>query len=400
VPYGWGAVALVSLWLVIWLLTGSLNPFRVVIGEDGRPSTSKLKPFLWTVVIVFAYAVLYAARVKKGYIEAIAEIPPNVLIAIGFDAATLVAAKSITQSQVSSGQIEKPPPAPADPATKTASTTTTTVANSGPGAVFQDDKGFPELTKIQTVTWTVFAIVIYLVAVNVTLHQIGAVPDYTPNGPAFPSNLGLPDIAPALMVLIGLGNAAYLGKKLVTTDTPVLTAISTERRGNELEITVTGVGLGATQNGSRITINNKEIDTVPLEWSNERVKFRLPDTNPDGGDFISGQIIRVGLFVRGQNTNQLTVTIEPSLTQISPTAGAPGAPVSLKGTALGPTPGELTIDNSKLDASSISSWSNEEIKFAIPPQHPNGTAWKAGQKISIGVTVQKKQSNKVEFTVN
>jgi hypothetical protein len=130
------------------------------------------------------------------------------------------------------------------------------------------------------------------------------------------------------------------------------------------------------------------------------VKFRLPDTNPDGGDFISGQIIRVGLFVRGQNTNQLTVTIEPSLTQISPTAGAPGAPVSLKGTALGPTPGELTIDNSKLDASSISSWSNEEIKFAIPPQHPNGTAWKAGQKISIGVTVQKKQSNKVEFTVN
>src|ERR1044072_6607648 len=138
-PYGWGAVALVSLWLVIWLLTGSLNPFRLVIGEDGRPSTSKLKPFLWTAVIVFAYAVLYAARLKKGYIEAIAEIPPNVLIAIGFDAATLVAAKSITQSQVPRGQIEKPPPAPADPGTKTASTTTATVANSGPGAVFQDD---------------------------------------------------------------------------------------------------------------------------------------------------------------------------------------------------------------------------------------------------------------------
>ena len=395
--YQWGAVALASLWLVIWLLTGRLNPFRVVIGEDGRPSTSKLKPFLWTVVIVFTYAVLYAARVKKGYIEAIAEIPANLLIAIGFDAATLVAAKSITQSQVSSGQIEKPPPA--DPAKKTASTTTDTVANDGPGAVFQDDKGFPELTKIQTVTWTVFAIVIYLVAVNVTLHQIGAVPDYTPGGPPFPSNLGLPDIAPALMVLIGLGNAAYLGKKLVTTDTPVLTAMSVERKGTELEITITGVGFGATQNGSRITLNDKEIDRVPLEWTNERVKFRLPETNPERGDWISGQAIRVGLFVRGQTTNQLTLTIEPFLNEISPNAGAKGSSVSLTGTTLGATPGKVTIDDSEVEATLISSWSNKEIKFSIPPKHPSGAEWKAAQRISVGVIVQNKQSNKLGFTV-
>jgi hypothetical protein len=33
---------------------------------------------------------------------------------------------------------------------------------------------------------------------------------------------GLPDIDPALVVLMGLGQAAYLGKKLISTTTPIL----------------------------------------------------------------------------------------------------------------------------------------------------------------------------------
>ena len=65
-PYGWGAVALLFFWMVIWLLTGKLNPFLLVIGEDGRPSTSKLKPFLWTIVMIFAYAVFLEPRLAES----------------------------------------------------------------------------------------------------------------------------------------------------------------------------------------------------------------------------------------------------------------------------------------------------------------------------------------------
>jgi hypothetical protein len=397
-PYGWGLVALVSLWLVVWLLVDTLNPFKLVIGEDGRPSTSKLKPFLWTAVVVFSYAVLYAARVKKGYVEAISEVPPSLLMAIGFDAATLVAARSITESQIQRGQIEKPPSA--EPPKKTASETTVTQPNNGPGAVFQDDKGFPELAKIQTVTWTVFAIVIYLVAVNETLVKITNHPYFDPSRPTLPSYLGLPDIAPALMVLIGLGNAAYLGKKLVTTDTPVLTAISFPRKSPGAEVTLTGVALGATQNGSRIIINDKEIDDVPLEWSNERVKFTFPDKNPEGVDWVSGQAVRIRLFVRGQTTNQFTFTIEPFLSQVSPTSGSQTSLAKLTGTALGATKAELNVDNSKLDPSLITSWNNQEIEFKVPDKHPNGKDWVKPQDVSLSVTVQSKQSNKVKFTVN
>src|SRR5688572_18407913 len=83
IPYGWGAVAVVFFWAVTWLLTGRLNPFALVIGEDGRPSTSKLKPFLWTIVMIFAYAVLYSAKLKQGSPDPISNIPPNLLLAIG-----------------------------------------------------------------------------------------------------------------------------------------------------------------------------------------------------------------------------------------------------------------------------------------------------------------------------
>ena len=389
-PYGWGAVAVLFFWAATWLLTGKLNPFLLVIGEDGRPSTSKLKPFLWTVVMIFAYAVLYSAKFKKGSIDPISNIPPNLLIAIGLDVATLVAAKGITESQIASGQVEKPPPV--TPATNT---TVSTTANAGPGAVFQDDNGFPELTKIQTVTWTGFAIIIYLVTVDAALKVVTAA---QPNSQAV-TDLSLPDIAPAMMVLIGLGNAAYLGKKLVTTDTPVLTAVLVDRKPTFTEVTLSGVAFGSTQNGSRITINEKEIIDPPLEWSNERVKFKLPEKNPDGGDWVGGQILRLALFVKGRTTNQLPLTIDPFIDQLAPSAGAAKTPVTVTGTAFGPTRDKLTIDNIPVEASAISSWTSKEIKFDIPPTHPNGNPWTANQKISIGVTVQKQQSNKREFTV-
>ena len=138
----------------------------------------------------FAYAAIYSLKVEAHHFDAINEIPKNVLIAMGMSVISAAAAKSITVSYFSTGCITK---------------SVVPSGSSSFGAIFQDDAGFPDFSKVQMIAWTFIAIVTYLIAVGSKIHQR----DYS----------SLPDIDSALMVLMGLGHGAYLGKKLVSQDT-------------------------------------------------------------------------------------------------------------------------------------------------------------------------------------
>jgi hypothetical protein len=184
------------LWVLYRIFAGSWNPLKVVVGEDGRPSTSKLQMWMWTVVVLFTYGAIYAARAVTGKFDAINDIPANVLIAMGLSVITATAAKGITVSFIQSGELAK---------------TQATTSTSGPSQVLREDDGSLDLSKIQMLAWTVVAIAVYLI--NVVAKIKGGV--YEP----------FPDIDAALMVLMGLGQGAYLGKKLVSTDTPRVPAV-------------------------------------------------------------------------------------------------------------------------------------------------------------------------------
>jgi hypothetical protein len=189
VPYGVGVGTVFFLWLLYRVASGG-SISSLYEGSDGRPSTSKFQFFAWTAVVVFAYAAIYSLKISAHHFDAVNEIPKNVLIAVGMSVISAAAAKSITVSYISTGRITK------------------SVAGKGSasfGAIFQDDSGFPDLSKVQMIAWTFIAIATYLIAVGSKIHQR----DYS----------SLPDIDSALMVLMGLGQGAYLGKKLVTQDT-------------------------------------------------------------------------------------------------------------------------------------------------------------------------------------
>lgn len=190
-PYLMGVGSLVALWMV-YGIASNWNPWLLVQGEDGRPSTSKFQFWLWTGVVIFSYTTIYSMKVAARDFDAIAEIPKNVLIAIGMSVLSATAAKGITVGYVSTGRITKAAP---------------TNGTGGIGAILQDDTGFPDLSKVQMIAWTLIAIATYLIAVASRVH--------TKN---FRS---LPDIDSALVVLMGLGQGAYLGKKLVSQDQPV-----------------------------------------------------------------------------------------------------------------------------------------------------------------------------------
>jgi hypothetical protein len=199
-PYLYGAVALLVLWLVSGLLTRTWNPVHLALGEDGRISTSKFQWLLWTAVIFFSYTVLYAARASAGGFDPIAEIPENVLVVMAISTATMAGAKGVTSVKVGKGR--RKPPAVA----KTANLT----------QVINDDSGFPDLSKIQMMAWTLLVATIYLVQV------VHAVPDGADIGE-------LPDIDRTLMVLMGFGSGGYLATKVFAEPAAQPIAVDAQR---------------------------------------------------------------------------------------------------------------------------------------------------------------------------
>jgi hypothetical protein len=189
VPYVVGVLSLVLLWLLYKVASGG-NIASLYEGNDGRPSTSKFQFFAWTAVVIFSYTAIYSMKVGTGDFKAINELPTNVLIAMGMSVISAAAAKGITVSYISTGRIAK---------------TSVPSGSSTFGAILQDDQGFPDLSKVQMIAWTFIAIATYLIAVGSKIHK--------------GDHSGLPDIDSALMVLMGLGQGAYLGKKLVSQDT-------------------------------------------------------------------------------------------------------------------------------------------------------------------------------------
>jgi hypothetical protein len=194
-----GFAGLGAFWIILLIATKK-HPWALVIGEDGRPSTSKFQMLVWTAAVVFAFLAIYQIRFSNGYCLELPGLPNNLLIAMGISAVTAVSAKSIaissqaksTAAASAAAAAGLPAAAPAPP------------SQSG---LFADDTGAPDLGKVQVILWTVIAVGVFLSEVFAIIHC----PD---NPPGSIAKLSLPDIGPTLMILMGIGHGAYLGKKI------------------------------------------------------------------------------------------------------------------------------------------------------------------------------------------
>jgi hypothetical protein len=290
-PFLIGLLALLVLLVAFRVIGGTWHVGKLWEGSDGRPSASKLQWFLWTLTVLYAYVVIFAARVLQGSYEPIAEIPTNVLLAMGFSATTMATAKGITTSYILNGKLQKPatnPDGSPDAANKS--------------NMFLDESGFPELSKIQMLVWTAVAVVIYLFSVyDAVRHQ---------------RTTALPDIDGALMVLMGLGQGAYLGKKLTTTDQARLTGLSTGGAASGAEVTITGESFGESQDGSLITFNGRPIPTgAGTVWTDSSLTFTIPAQIPGFADIpAAGAAVAIGVIVSGRTSaNTLPFTVMPGV---------------------------------------------------------------------------------------
>jgi hypothetical protein len=280
----WGAVLSgLGLLLLLYLAVakvapkGQRTPWKLVEGADGAPSTSKFQWFLWLVVVLFAYTALWVLRAEQGNFSALNQIPVNILTVLGFSTGTAAAAKGITSAYVQSGRVAKQDP------------------SQGPaqGGIFQDDSNMPELAKIQMIGFTFIAIGIFLITV---IHQI-----VTNQATA-----GLPNIDATLMVLMGISTGGYLGKKLVTANSPTLYAPDPPRAATRAPVTLPGANLGSS--AGQLTLNGSPIETT--SWSASSVGFNVPETDPASNAGWTGTTtVQLAVSVMGQESNSVPFTI-------------------------------------------------------------------------------------------
>jgi hypothetical protein len=284
----WGAAGsglgvLVALYLMTALMSHQWKPSDLVKGFDGYASTSKLQWFLWLVVIIFGYAALWVLRAEQSDFSALSNIPVNILTVLGFSTGTAAAAKGITSGLVQSGKVTKPGPPRVG----------ATGANTG--GIFQDDSGAPELAKIQMMGFTIIATGIFLAAVG---HQI-AIDNVS---------AGLPNIDSSLLVLMGISQGGYLGKKLVTFGTPTLYTPDPARVTAGNPVKLPGANLGAT--AGQLTLNGTPITTT--DWSATAITFTVPVYNPAAANAAWNspqEVVQLIASVMGQASNPVNLTI-------------------------------------------------------------------------------------------
>jgi hypothetical protein len=212
--YVTGFAGLALFWFILLIATGK-HPWALVMGEDGLRSTSKFQMLVWTAAVVFAFLAIYFIRFINGSQE-LPTVPTHLLIAMGISVATAVSAKSIA---VTSQAKSDAATAAANIAVAAAATAGVQVVtpSSAPtpdqSGILADDSGSPDLGKVQLVLWTLIAVGVFLSQVVDLLHYPGHCPPGA-NSPCTVGNMGLPDISQTLMILMGLGHGAYIGKKI------------------------------------------------------------------------------------------------------------------------------------------------------------------------------------------
>ena len=218
IAYAIGILAALILPTFSRLTTGSW--FKgLMLGADGKLSTSKAQFWIWTEVVVFAYAFLFTSHVQGGNLPWPSGngpmIPTDVMILMGLSVTTAATAKGLASANpgatAAGGTVTAA--AAAAPAAgaggagaaPAAAPMTTGTANAKYGDLVTDNQSgtVTSFSKAQMLTWSIVAAVAYIATtVAARASFFGA------------TATAYPDIDPALVVLVGLGQGAYLGTKV------------------------------------------------------------------------------------------------------------------------------------------------------------------------------------------
>jgi phage tail sheath gpL-like len=162
------------------------------------------------------------------------------------------------------------------------------------------------------------------------------------------------------------------------TPTPAISGLSPNAGPVGTSVTISGSNFGLTQGSSTVTFNGTA--ATPSSWSAASIVVPVP------AGATTGNVV---IVVLGQTSAGVLFTVSPSISSLSPTAGAVGTPVTISGANFGAIQGSgKVIFNGTV--ATPTSWSPTRIVAPVPVGATTG---------NVVVTVGGLASNGVSFTV-
>ncbi len=318
----------------------------LIIGKDGRVSTSKLQVALWSYAVVFGLLMLLFNGKEFGEFE----WQPEYLLLLGSPAAAALLAKAFTTTKVESGTIEKPETQ--DPALRD---------------VVSDDEGRTDLFDFQYFLINLVVLLYFFVQLFRTVYD----PDLLQDPKIF-----LPPLPLSLVALTSLSAASYSAKKGLEAAVPALTGAYPSAAAPMDTIKVQGRNLVATgQAAPQVTFGGR-VGTITSAPANagaiDEVQVSVPvDAEPGSAP------VRFTM-ADGAVTEPLQFEVVaggPKITAVQPRRivldGEPKE-VTIVGLGFGDTDDPqhpsngVTLDDRPLDIRQ-NGWTSERVRVEIPP---------------------------------
>jgi hypothetical protein len=224
---------------------------RVLLGADGRLSTSRAVALAWTAVVTYILVALIIGN-PKSWSDALKNLSPNYLLLLGFPYASLVLAKTVVAKRVASGTLAKP-------------------SSQEPGRLsqlFSDDNGDPDIFDVQYVIFNVVA----MVFVNVAFSRAGL-------------TSGFPEVPDGLLLLTGGPASIYVANKFMPGSAPAIFSVAPGEVRVGQTFTVIGQNLAssaATDAAPTVRVGGAEASSLVTHTPTSLV-VTAPDVGADLG---------------------------------------------------------------------------------------------------------------------
>jgi RHS repeat-associated protein len=183
-----------------------------------------------------------------------------------------------------------------------------------------------------------------------------------------------------------LETATFDNVSVTVGSTPFISSLSPIVGGVGTAVTLTGSNFGTTQGTSTVQFNGASSTSI-LSWSGSQIVAAVPSAVPPGTGPVTVTVNSIT-----SNANLMFTAVNPIITSVSPSAGAPGGSVTINGSGFGNSGGNVGNDRVYFNGlvAYVVSWSTTSIQVYVPTGATTGP---------VTITESGVTSNGVQFTV-